>query len=149
MTTAVQRLEAAAAYVLRRKIVAVAKIEWESTMHSSGRATKLSGPLSPFGSIGHKVKVVTSASSSPLQGVAGFHIVREDPADAPNINNTDSYDEIKLRDHVEWPRIRSTARVDDSEAEDIVRSHVFLTPVKRPDHHSSIVPPDIGCAKPK
>lgn len=149
MTTSVQRLEAAASYVLQRKIVAIPRSEWESTMHLSGRPTKLPRPLSRFASINKKVKVVTCASSSPQQGPAGFHIVREDPADAPNIYNTDSYDEVDLRAHASWPRIRSTARVDDSVAEEIARSHVFLTPVKRRDHHSSSVPPDIDGASPK
>src|SRR5579864_4690904 len=134
MTTPVQRLEAAATHVLGRKIVAIARAEWEASMHPSGRATKLVSPLSPFESISEKVKVITCASSSPQQGPAGFHIVREDPVDAPNIYNTDSYDEVKLRDHGDWPRIRSTSRVAESEAEAIVRSHVFLTPVKRRDH---------------
>lgn len=133
--------------MLRRKIMAIPRTEWEATLHPSGRPTKLAAPLSRFRSIDRKVKIVTCASSSPQQGPAGFHIVREDPGDAPKIYNTDSYDEVDLRAHAEWVRIRSTARVDDSEADEIILSHVFLTPVRRSDHHSSTVPPDIDGAK--
>jgi hypothetical protein len=149
MTTAVQRLESAAGKLLRRKIIAITRDEWETTMHPSGRPTKLAAPLSRFHAINQKVKVVVSASSSPRQGTPGFHIVREDPADAPKIYNLDSYDAIDLRAQPEWPRIRSSARLTESEGDEITRSHVFLTPVKRSDHHSSTVPPDIDGAKPR
>ncbi|HEV7239705.1 MAG TPA: hypothetical protein VGQ36_10725 [Thermoanaerobaculia bacterium] len=149
MNETLDRLQAAAKRVLRRKIYPIAREEWQSTMHATGAATRLNQPLSLFASISGKVKVVVSASSSPQSGPAGFHIVREDPPDAPNIYNTDSYDEIDLRSHKRWSEIVSVAGLAKSDADRLFAKYVFLVSKKRADHHSPTIPSDIANAKPK
>lgn len=149
MKESLERLQAAAKRVLRRKIYSVARKEWQSTMLATGAATRLKQPLSPFARISGKVKVVVSASSSPQSGPAGFHIVREDPPDAPNIYNTDSYDEIDLRSQSRWSQIVSIAGLAEADAERLLAKYVFLASKKRPDHHSPTIPSDIANAKPK
>jgi hypothetical protein len=149
MKETLTRLQAAAQRILRHKVYPVAREEWQSTMHASGAATRLKQPLSPFANISGKVTVVVSASSSPLGSTPGFHIVREDLPDAPNIYNTDSYDEIDLRSQSRWSQIVSVARLADAEAERLLEKYVFLVPKKRADHHSPTIPSDISNAKPK
>jgi len=152
MTQELERLRTAAAHVLRRTIHVVRRDEWEARLRSGGEPTKLPAPLSPFSSVDHGAEVETYAMSArPFAQPGGFHVVRRDEADAPNIFNTDSYIELDLKSLPEWPQIVSTARIaDSSEIERMISAHVFLSgPERRPDHHSSRVPPDIDGAKPK
>jgi hypothetical protein len=107
--------------------------------------------LTPFSGIKASPDVVTYAMSThPFANPGGFHIVRRDEADAPNIFNTDSYDEIDLPSLPQWSRIVSTAGVKEAELKSALRTHIFLTgPKRRKDHHSPRVPRDIRKAKPK
>jgi hypothetical protein len=149
MNEKLERLRAMASRIVGEKIYAMPRDEWESTMRSGGEPTKLDGPLSPFKRTPEKAKVVTYASSSPQRGPAGYHQVRLDPPDAPNIYNTDSYDEVLLPSLAEWSGIVASARLTDGEAESLLATHVFLVARRRRDHHSPVVPSDIATAKPK
>ena len=150
MSDTLDRLTRAAQRVLRRrKIYAIPCHEWKSQVRSDGSPTKLAQPLTPFVGIATNPVFVTYAmSTQPFANPGGFHAVRRDEADAPNVFNTDSYDEINLPSLPQWPQIVSTAGVAKAELESVLRTHVFLTgPKRRKDHHSPRVPRDIRKAK--
>jgi len=131
---------------------AVGRAEWESRLRPGGEPTKLPSPLTPFSSVPQRAEVETYAMSArPAVALGGFHVVRRDDVDAPNIFNTDSYVEIDLTSHQEWDQILKMARLTDwPELASAISGHVFLTgPERRPDHHSPHVPGDIDDAKAK
>jgi hypothetical protein len=137
MTNIVDRLTRAARRILNRKIYAITRKEWESLVRSDGSPTKLTQPLTPFVGITVGAIVETCAmSTTPFTSPGGFHIVRRDEVDAPDIFNTDSYNEIDLASRPHWEQIIATAGLTDSQIKSILRSHVFLIPKRRRDHHS-------------
>jgi hypothetical protein len=77
--------------------------------------------------------------------------VRRDPQDAPDIFNTDSHDVIEdLPSHVAWERVLQICDLQDTDKlRELARTHVFLSPTRRKDHHSPHVPKDIAGAEPK
>jgi hypothetical protein len=82
----------------------------------------------------------------------GYHHVRYDPVDAPNVYNSDSYDAVEdLGTDPDFQRICEVAGVNPSEVDRAeLRQHVFLVgPKRRSDHHSPDVPADIANAKRK
>ena len=152
MSEELDRLVWAASRVLACQVHPVPKAEWEARGHRGGEPAKLAVPLSPFSSVDQSADVETYAMSArPAVPLGGFHVVRRDPVDAPNIFNTDSYPELDLLAHPKWQDIVSMARLDDSpELRRLVAGYVFLVgPTRRSDHHSPQVPGDIDGAKPK
>ena len=130
----------------------LSRSEWESKLRPGGEPTRLPGPLSPFSRVGQEAQIETYAMSArPFAQPGGFHIVRREDRDAPNIFNTDSYIELNLTTMSEWPRILSAAGIQGTAQLDrLLSEHVFLSgPERRPDHHSAQVPPDIEGADTK
>jgi hypothetical protein len=151
MLESLDRLVRAARQVLQRPIHFVRRAEWEAKVRSGGEPTRLPAPLTPFANVGKRAPVLVNAMSTPpFASPGGFHVVRLDLADAPNVINTDSYDEIDLSNLPEWPRILAAAGLDDIGAEWALVTYVFLDgPKRRADHHSTKIPADIDGAEPK
>jgi len=129
------------------------RTEWQSSLLPGGVPTRLPAPLSPHapGLRGVEVPVV-AASTHPWTSSPGYHVVRRDPSDAPNIYNTDSYDVVedltKEADCAEVCRVAGLST--DAAASCGLSDFVFVVgPRKRPDHHSPTVPSDIAGSKDK
>lgn len=131
----------------------IPRSEWVSALRRRGEPTSLPGPLSPYASGLVDVPVVAVAASTyPAVSSPGYHHVRTDPADAPNVFNTDSYDAIEdLSREKDYPEIcRIAGLTSRSVTRHSLRQHVFLLgPKKRHDHHSPEVPADIRKARKK
>lgn len=137
----------------RTSVKVIPRSEWVSALRHRGEPTSLPGPLSPYALGLADVSVAAVAASTyPAVSLPGYHHVRIDPADAPNVFNTDSYDAIddlsREKDYRDICRIAGlTSR---SVSRRSLRQYVFLLgPKKRHDHHSPEVPPDIRKARKK
>lgn len=83
--------------------------------------------------------VAVATSTGPWTGSPGFHVVRRDPKDAPNIYNTDSYDVVEdITAAGDFLQVCKTAGLPpDSVHPTELSGFVFvLGPKRRPDHHS-------------
>lgn len=131
----------------------VTRAEWAAGLRPGGEPTRLAAPLSPFVEGMKDVQVpVVAASTYPAVAAPGYHHVRLDPKDAPNVFNTDSFDAIedliKEADFAEVCRVAGLAPESVNKAS--MAGFVFLVgPKKRSDHHSSRMPPDIDGAREK
>jgi hypothetical protein len=152
MNDTIELLRAALQHDLDRSVKVMSRAEWVNANHPNGRPAKLPRPLSPFLGVERTGKMETAAASAqPFADVPGFHIVRRDPKDAPDIFNTDSHDVIEdLPSNVAWARVLRICNLRDTyELRELARKHVFLAETRRIDHHSPHVPKDIAGAEPR
>src|SRR3990167_4263422 len=111
MNHMLDRVRRAAERVFRVSVKVISQEEWRANLRKTGEATRLDQPLTPYESVLGRAPIETMvASGAPFTPNPGFHIVRRDEDDAPNIFNTDSYEVIEnLTDRPQWPSIIKTS----------------------------------------
>jgi len=147
-----ERVKAALERVSASPVQMIPLVEWNGRLREGGKPTLLDSPFRPYRGIeGNRGFGFAVASGAPFADTPGFHHVRHDMQDAPDVVNTDSYDVITdLTTDGRWSDVlRISGCVGSRELKALIRQHVFAVKTLRHDHHSAEVPEDIGSALPK
>lgn len=147
----VERVRLALEQVLQTSVQVLTQEQWATANRRSGEPTRLSAPFGPYlGIQGNSDFQFAVASAAPFADEPGFHHVRRDERDAPDVINVDSYIPIlDLPAADQWSEVvRVAGLVDTSALTAAVRLYVFAYRRNRDDHHSPTVPEDIAQARP-
>lgn len=148
----IERLRLALERLLETPVCAFSRAEWEDSLRDGGLPTLLPLPYGPYQSItGNPDFQFAVASGQSFAPEPGFHHVRLDEQDAPNVINVDTYIPIlDLPADARWADVVRGAGLDDTtELIAAARAHVFAFRRQRGDHHAPEVPTDIASAEPR